>query len=74
MMDSGWDPREGIFLSLGLIVRWLLACGSIATNCYLGIDAMVHTPYILAVAQLLGLGIPKSKFLGSRVRNCMASG
>ena len=25
MMDSGWDPREGIFLSLGLIVHWLLA-------------------------------------------------
>ena len=25
MMDSGRDPREGIFQSLGLIVSWLLA-------------------------------------------------
>ena len=25
MMDSGGDPREGIFPSLGLIVSWLLA-------------------------------------------------
>ena len=25
MMDSGLDPREGIFPSLGLTVSWLLA-------------------------------------------------
>ena len=24
MMDLGWDPREGIFPSLRLIVSWLL--------------------------------------------------
>ena len=27
MMDLGREPREDIFLSLGLIVHWLLACG-----------------------------------------------
>ena len=25
MMDTGWDPREGILPSLGFIVSWLLA-------------------------------------------------
>ena len=24
-MDAGWDPCEGIFPSIGLIVSWLLA-------------------------------------------------
>ena len=25
IMDSGWDPRKGIYLFLGLTVRWLWA-------------------------------------------------
>ena len=32
MMESGRDPSEGIFLSLGLIVRCVVACDSIATR------------------------------------------
>ena len=37
-MDLGRDPREGIFLSLGLIVLLLLACSSIA-------NIMLHENY-----------------------------
>ena len=29
MMDSGRDPREGIFLCLELILNWLLAVGEL---------------------------------------------
>ena len=33
MMDAGWDRRQAFFLSLGLVVSWLVASyGSMDTN------------------------------------------
>ena len=43
MMDTGWDPREGIFdiyIYIGLIVSWLL------TMAY----SIIHFMYILSTA------------------------
>ena len=54
MMDSGRDPREGLFLCLGLIGRWLLAVAiykKLYSPCYTRQTSTVLDQMIYALLQ-----------------------